>query len=268
MQNDNYIMDSEDEIQRLDMKTDLDILEKQVTWAGLLPGMSVGDMGCGPGKTTMHLARLTGPNGTVTGVDMAPDRLAYAERHYSGPGISYVRADVRQPPEDLGPFDFIFLRFVLEFYKNEAADMVKALSSLLRPGGIFFLSDLDHNCLNHYGIPEKLDVAIHGVMESLGRKTGFDPWAGRKLYAHLFDLGFQDICVEVSGHHMIYGDISDSEAFNWTKKIEAAAKHSGYAFEEFEDGFAGFKKASLSFFTNPRRFTYTPIICCKGRKPA
>ncbi|WP_321491827.1 methyltransferase domain-containing protein [uncultured Desulfobacter sp.] len=263
----NYIMDSAEEILRLDMKTDLAVLEKQVGWAGLSPGMAVGDMGCGPGKTTMHLGYLTGPSGTVTGVDIAPDRLAWARSHYLAPGISYVQADLRQPPDILGPFDFIFLRFVLEFYSQDAFDMVQKLSCLLKPGGIFCIVDLDHNCLNHYGIDPRLEGAIQGVMESLGRKTGFDPRAGRKLYAHLFDLGFEDIAVKVSGHHMIYGDITDSEAFNWAKKIEAAAKHSSYAFDGFEDGFEGFKAAAASFFTDPRRFTYTPIICCKGRKP-
>ncbi len=261
-----YLMDNKDEVKRLDMKTDPLILEKQVLWAGLAPGMAAADMGCGPGKTTWHMNRLVGSEGRVTGVDISQDRIDHARTTYPAPGIRYVRADVRKDLDALGRYDFIFMRFVLEFYKNEAAAIVKNLASLLNPGGILCLVDLDHNCLSHYGLPPELDHAIEGVMACLSEKTGFDPYAGRKLYSHLFDLDFEDIQMEVAGHHLIYGDISESEAFNWGKKLEVAAQNSGYKFEDFKDGFDGFKRASSAFFYNPRRFTYTPVICCRGKR--
>ena len=267
-----YIMDNKDEILRLDLKTDPKVLEKQVLWAGLKPGMTVADMGCGPGKTTWHLNRLVQPAGSVargdyvTGVDISEERIDHAAEHYPGEGIRYVQGDVRQSLAHLGTFDFIFMRFVLEFYRSDAAKIVRNLSSLLKPGGILCLVDLDHNCLSHYGISPALDRAISGVMASLEETTSFDPYAGRKLYSHLYDLALKDIRVDVAPHHLIYGDISESEAFNWGKKLEIAAKNSGYGFKEFDDGFQGFKRASREFFNNPRRFTYTPVICCRGRR--
>ncbi len=263
----NYIMDNKDEILRLDLKTDLNVLEKQVLWAGLKPGMAVGDMGCGPGKTTHHLNSLVQPQGSVTGVDISLDRINHANAHYRDDGIQYVLGDLRDPLPHLGPYDFIFLRFVLEFYGACAKQIIGNLVSLLKPGGILCLIDLDHNCLSHYGIPDRLETAITGVMAALEKSMAFDPYAGRKLYAHLYDLEFEDIRVDVSCHHLIYGDIDAGEAFNWQKKLEIAAKNSGYGFKEFHNGYEGFKEASQNFFNNPRRFTYTPIICCCGRKP-
>jgi ubiquinone/menaquinone biosynthesis C-methylase UbiE len=262
----NYIMENKDEILRLDLKTDLNVLEKQVLWAGLEPGMAVADMGCGPGKTTHHLNHMVQPLGSVTGVDISQDRIDHANHNYMDEGISYFLGDVRRPLT-LGAFDFIFLRFVLEFYRSDAEQIVRNLTSLLKPGGILCLIDLDHNCLSHYGIPPKLESAINGVMASLKKNTAFDAYAGRKLYAHLYDQAFEDIRVDVSSHHLIYGDIDESETFNWGKKIEIAAKNSGYDFKEFDNGYEGFKKTSREFFNNPRRFTYTPIICCRGQKP-
>ncbi len=261
-----YLMDNKDEILRLDLKTDPAVLEKQVLWAGLKPGMAVADMGCGPGKTTWHLNRMVQPEGSVTGVDISEERIAHAKEHYPGDAIQYVQGDVRQPLGHLGKFDFIFIRFVLEFYRSDAAQIVKNLSSLLNPGGILCLADLDHHCLSHYGIPPALDHAIAGVMAALEKNTSFDAYAGRKLYSHLYDLGFENIQADVSPHHLIYGQISQSESFNWTKKMEIAARNSGYQFQEFENGFEGFKQASREFFNNPRRFTYTPIICCRGQR--
>ena len=263
-----YLMDNSDEIKRLDMKTDPLVFEKQVLWAGLAPGMTAADMGCGPGKTAWHMNRLVQPLGSVTGVDISPDRITHAREHYPAQGIRYVTADVRRPLEALGQFDFIFMRFVLEFYRDAAADIVENLASLLRPGGILCLVDLDHNCLSHYGIPPELDHAIQGVMACLEKQTGFDPYAGRKLYSYLYDLGFEEIQSEVAAHHLIYGEISESEAFNWGKKLEVAARNSGYHFGEFKDGYEGFKRASRAFFNNPRRFTYTPVVCCRGKRRA
>lgn len=261
-----YIMDNTDENLRLDLKTNPKVLERQMAWAGLTPGMSVADMGCGPGKTTWHIHRLVQPHGRVTGVDIAPERVSHAREHYPGDGIRYVEADVREPMDHLGTFDFIFVRFVLEYYRAEAKGIVENIAALLKPGGTLFLVDLDHNCLSHYGISPALESAINGVMATLEKTASFDPYAGRKLYSYLYDLEFSDIRVDVGCHHLIYGDISESESFNWGKKIEIAAKNSGYPFTEFEDGFQGFKRASREFFSNPRRFTYTPVVCCSGRR--
>ena len=57
---------------------------------------------------------------------------------------------------DLGEFDFIWVRFVLEFYLKEGSQLVKHLTKSLKKGGILCLADLDHNCLNHYGHSKRL----------------------------------------------------------------------------------------------------------------
>lgn len=267
MRNPEYFMENKDEIQRLDQKTDIAMLEKQVLWAGLRPGMGVADIGCGPGKTTAHLRRLVGPSGSVTGLDISRDRIQYAEKNYGEDGIFYYHGDVRQPLGDFGDFDFIWVRFLLEFYRSSAQQIITNLMSYLRPKGILCLADLDYNCLTHYGLPKKLNNAIQGVMCSLEANTDFDAFAGRKLYSYLFDLGFTDIQVTMDAHHMIYGDINKNVMFNWKKKLEVAAKNAGYAFPEYPDGFEGFQSDCDNFFFNPRRFTYSPIIICSGKKP-
>ena len=42
-----YLMESEAEAIRLDVKTDGRAVERQARWAGLKPGMRVADLGCG-----------------------------------------------------------------------------------------------------------------------------------------------------------------------------------------------------------------------------
>jgi len=68
--------------------------------------------------------------------------------------------------------------------------------------------------------------------------------------------------------HLIFGKVKEIDAFNWTKKVEVSAKKLGYQFEEYKGGYEEFFEEFKHFFSDPRRFTYTPVICCRGCKPA
>jgi SAM-dependent methyltransferase len=262
-----YLMEGDQEAVRLDVKTDAAAVEKQALWAGLKPGMRVADLGCGAGKTTFHLNRLVQPNGQTIGVDIAEQRINYANTHYSNESIDYVVADIRQSLEDLGYFDFIWVRFVLEYYLKDSFDIVKNISKNLKPGGVLCLIDLDCNCLRYFGLPERLARATANIMKCLENNLNFDPYVGVKLYSFLFDLGFQDIDVDLNAHNLIFGDLKEIEKFNWIKKAEIAGKNSGYPFEEYGGNFDDFLEEFKVFFRDPRIFTYTPLLACRGRKP-
>ena len=70
----------------------------------------------------------------------------------------------------------------------------------------------------------------------------------------------------ICAYYCILGELKETNAFNWMKKVEIAAKNSGYWFEEYEDRFEGFLAEFKESFFDPRRFTYTPVIVCRGRK--
>ena len=262
-----YLMESDEESVRLDLKTDTDAVEKQALWAGIEPGMRIADLGCGAGKTTFVLNKLVGSAGSTVGIDISPQRLDYAGTHYSDAGLEYICKDIREPLDDIGMFDFVWLRFVLEYYRRESFDIVKNISKILKPGGILCLIDLDCNCLRHFGLSERLEKYLIEIMKIMENKYNFDPYVGIKLYSFLYDLGYQDIEVNVTPHTLIYGELKETDNFNWTKKVQMAAKASGCRFQDYEDGYEGFFKEFTDFFRDFRRFTYTPLISCRGRKP-
>ena len=208
-----YLMESDEEYLRLDMKTNEQAVEKQAGWAGIQAGMRVADLGCGSGKTSAVLRRLVQPGGSVIGIDFAENRIRLAEEHYAGDGLQFQCRDIRQPLDDLGSFDFIWVRFVLEYYLAEGFAIVKNIEKMLRPGGILCLVDLDHNCLSHYGLSDRLNRTLQALLLELQNKANFDPYAGRKLYSFLYDLNYLDIRVEVAGHHVIYGDLKEADSF-------------------------------------------------------
>jgi SAM-dependent methyltransferase len=263
-----YLMESEDENIRLEAKTDPAAVAQQALWAGIRPGMRVADLGCGPGKTTSVLHGLVQPGGIVVGADISEKRIEYAREHYAGEGIEFVRRDIRLPLDDFGSFDVVWIRFVLEYYRSNAFEIVRNVSRILRPGGTLCLIDLDHNCLNHFGLPERLERAIARCARVLEEEFNFDPYAGRKLYSFLYDLGYEHVAVSVNAHHIIYGPLGSVDAFNWKKKIEMAGGKAGFAFSEYPGGPEEFMEEFTRFFSDPRRFSYTPLICARGCRPA
>jgi len=101
---------------------------------------------------------------------------------------------------------------------------------------------------------------------SLEKNANFDPYAGRKLYSYLYDLGCAEIGVNLQAHHLIFGKLREVDEFNWKKKVEIAAKNSGYRFSEYDGGYTEFYEEFMLFFNDKKRFTYTPLIACRGRK--
>jgi ubiquinone/menaquinone biosynthesis C-methylase UbiE len=259
-----YLMENGDESHRLEMKTDFESITATAQWAGLKAGMRVADVGCGPGKITALLHRMAGAGGAAVGIDNSADRIQHATDHYSDEGISFQCRNMLDPLDDLGTFDFVWIRFVLEYYRSQAFDIVRNVTRIVKPGGILCLIDLDRNCLNQYGIPSRLKRAIKAIMAKLGRDADFDPHMGIKLYSMLYDLDFQSIDVTMNAHHLIFGQLDPIQDYDWTKKVEVAAHQCGYGFDEYENGYDGFYSEFKSSFADPRRFIYTPVICCRG----
>jgi ubiquinone/menaquinone biosynthesis C-methylase UbiE len=260
-------MEHEAECFRLDLKTDSQCVTQQAQWAGIRPGMRVADIGCGSGKTTSFLHRLLQPGGEIVGIDASKSRISHATEHYGAPGIEFVCRDMYETLEDLGEFDFIWVRFVLEYHSSKSRDIVSNLTRLLSPGGILCLIDLDNNCLNHFGLNARLESTACAIINILEKDFDFDPYAGRKLYSYLYDLDYRDIAVDAAAHHLIYGELNEVDSYNFGKKVEVAAKKSGYQFDEYAGGYDEFVEEFRSFFADPKRFTYTPIILCRGVKP-
>ncbi|MGY1693620.1 class I SAM-dependent methyltransferase [Geodermatophilus sp. SYSU D00814] len=105
--------------------------------AGLTPGSSVVDLGCGLGAVTLAAAERVGSGGRVTGVDAAERPLAVARRRAAAAGhrtVDFAQADVTtwRPP---GPVDAVLGRLVLMHLPDPVA-LVARMAGLVRPGGV------------------------------------------------------------------------------------------------------------------------------------
>jgi len=113
------------------------LTEQFLRRAGIGPGMRVLEPGCGVGEVLLILARLVGPEGHVTGIDIDGAALEIAGRRAAEDG----RANVTLLHEDLAAhrpgqlYDALAGRLIL-VHTRDPLGVVRHAASLVRPGGV------------------------------------------------------------------------------------------------------------------------------------
>ena len=112
-------------------------------WVRFQDGEAVLDIGCGAGVDSIIAARLVGPSGAVTAIDLVPEMLARASENARLAGVDNVtfrESSAEQLPFPDNSFDVVISNGVF----NLVVDKVKALGEVfrvLKPGGRFMLAD-------------------------------------------------------------------------------------------------------------------------------
>lgn len=162
-------------------------------------GMSVIDLGCGPGPLTKRLAD-TFPGSDVLGIDSSQEMLEQASE-LARPGLRFEQRAI----EDVdGEWDLVFTHAAIQWLKDHAS-LIPRLLSLVRPGGQLAVqlpsnfSHPTHILIDEVGAEEPfrsgLDGYVHrwGVLdveeyaELLHASGGSDLTVFEKVYPHVLE---------------------------------------------------------------------------------
>lgn len=112
--------------------------------AGVRPGASVADLGCGTGDVLAELARRVQPGGRAIGVDNDPAAIeACGELTRGIEGVELRTADVLQTTIEPGSLDVAMARNVLAHNSPNVGRILVHVGSIVRRGGHVVLSEGD-----------------------------------------------------------------------------------------------------------------------------
>jgi ubiquinone/menaquinone biosynthesis C-methylase UbiE len=192
--------------------------------AGISAGMRVLDLGCGVGDVSLLVARLVGPDGSVTGLDRDDAALETAQaraREGNLPQVLFEQTAF-EDYQSKCHYDAIVGRHVLIHAPDPLAWIQKS-ASLLRPGGIAAFQEYD---LSYFPSAEPELPLFHECSEylvALFRRVAAHADTGNRLYHWLHRAGLspthcQAVCLMSGG--------SDSPFYEWfAETVRSVAPH-------------------------------------------
>ncbi|TDC36040.1 methyltransferase domain-containing protein [Micromonospora sp. KC213] len=159
----------------------------------LTAGMSLLDVGSGPGTLTADLASRLSP-GRVTAVEPDPAVLDLARQEAARrevTNVDFVAGDVHGLHLPDATFDVVHAHQVLQ----HVADPVRALREMrrvCRPGGVVAARDSDYSAFTWFPSEPALDDWLT-LYRRLARANGGEPDAGRRLLSWARAAGFTDV---------------------------------------------------------------------------
>ncbi len=111
------------------------------------------EIGCGTGRHTLRLARQ---GNRVTALDLSPGMLAVARDKLKGFDVRLLERDIMAGPLALGLFDAVVCALVME-HIADVETFFRRVAACLRPGGRFFLSEVEPQRLASGGVARFYD---------------------------------------------------------------------------------------------------------------
>jgi SAM-dependent methyltransferase len=210
----------------------------------LRPGMSLLDVGCGPGTITADLARRLAP-GRVVGIDASASVIdearSLAGGAGGGPPVAFEVGDLYRLPFEDGAFDVVHAHQVLQHVASPLAALAE-MRRVCRPGGMVAVRDADIATFRFFPDHEEITRSLEAY-HRLTRVNGATSDAGRRLVGWAQASGFADVipsasvwCFATPGERAWWGDLW-AERFTVSSMAEQLVAH-GIATTEHLAGFA------------------------------
>jgi SAM-dependent methyltransferase len=159
----------------------------------LRPGMSVLDIGAGPGTITVDLAALVEP-GRVTALETSDAAIQITRATVSSRGqanIEFVVGDVHQLDVPDNTYDVVHAHQVLQ-HVGDPVQALREMRRVCKPGGLVAARDSDYRAFAWFPELPELDEWMT-LYQRMARANGGEPDAGRRLLSWALAAGFDKV---------------------------------------------------------------------------
>ena len=189
--------------------------------AGIAPGQSVADYGCGPGYVSVELAKRVGADGRVHAFDINADFVARTRDRVAANGFA-DRVTVTHLQTDALPLeDDILARLVIKnvmVYVDDPLASFKDFRRVVKPGGKVHAIDSDFYMTAFDPVsPEDWRTVLESALHAF--RT---PAIGRKMYGLAQQAGYSAVEVQV-----IAAPETTGRMLNFIKNMAGYAREGG-----------------------------------------
>lgn len=237
---------------------------RTLAWFGLEDGMSVLELGSGPGFVTAQLLELW-PNSKITCLEVNPALIAQAREHLHDKGqdrVQFVEGSVLDIQLEENQFDVAYGRYLFQ-HLREPLVAAKEAWRVLKPGGKLIINDIDDGI---FGLFEPPLPGLAHVIEKFGQAQaarGGNRHIGRRLWGMLEKAGFQNMDLEVLASHSGNTRIESFLEYIHPDRLQSLVQAGLLTAEELEQ----FGAAHRAFLEEPEPYTLWLGLMVCGEKP-
>lgn len=192
--------DASAEIQRLaaQARSGWDKEARRLSWFGLKDGMSVLELGSGPGFVTEQLVTLV-PTSPITCVEIDRTLLDQAEQYLHPQArerVRFVEGSVMETRLESNQFDFAYARLLFQHLRDPLG-AAKEIWRVLKPGGKLVIYDIDDELFGLFQPPIPEFAVMLKAFGQAQAGRGGNRHIGRDLSRILKTADFCNLEVEV-----------------------------------------------------------------------
>lgn len=168
--------------------------EKIFDLLGVKDGISILEIGCGPGFVTEKML-IKYPNSFITSTDLSQQSISHAAEYlrvHKNRRVTLVQDDILNTELPEGKYDLAVARYVFQ-HLNDPSLAIRNIKKLLKPGGQLIIIDVDDGM---WGIMEPAISVVTELLTKCGdgqKAGGGNRLIGRDLWKLMNDAGYKNI---------------------------------------------------------------------------
>jgi ubiquinone/menaquinone biosynthesis C-methylase UbiE len=188
----------------------------------LQPGLSLLDVGCGPGTITLDLARRVAP-GSVVGLDAAAAAITAASASVvtTDGNVRFVVGDAYALDLADNSVDIVHAHQVLQHLSDPVAALTE-WRRVTKPGGVVAARDADYEAFTWWPADPRLDRWLD-LYRAVARRNQGEPDAARRLLAWAHEAGFERVTATATVWCFATPEDRDWWASTWADRATISA---------------------------------------------